>query len=318
MKIPRALICGVSGQDGAYLSKFLLGKGYEVYGTSRDALGSNFQNLKKLGVFDRVTILSMSSEDFRSVFSILNKVVPDEVYFLSGQSSVGLSFELPVETMQSTAFGALTMLEACRIVSFKPRLYFAGSSEIFGDTPDTGANEAMSLKPRSPYAVAKASAYWLVDNYREAYGLFAATGILFNHESNFRPDRFVTQKIIKAVKNIANGSQEKLRLGGLDISRDWGWAPEYVEAMWLMLQQDIAQDFVIATGQKNSIQDFVELAFSYLNLDWREYVISDDEFTRPTDINVSVGNPLKAKNLLGWEAKSKMSDVVKMMLNDRF
>jgi GDPmannose 4,6-dehydratase len=310
-----ALICGVSGQDGAYLAKLLLSKGYEVWGSSRDAQGGSFSNLTVLGIKDKVRYVSMVPEDFRSVLVALRKSCPDEVYYLAGQSSVGLSFEQPAETIQSIAFGILNVLEACRMLDKSPRVYHAGSSECFGDTGGVAAHENTPFHPQSPYAVAKASAFWLVDNYREAYGLFACTGILFNHESLLRPTRFVTQKIISTAKRIYAGSNESLELGRLDISRDWGWAPEYVNAMWLMLQQDKAEDFVIATGQTNTLERFVEVAFSELGLDYKQYIKQNVDFMRPTDLNVSLGDATKAKNLLGWEAKYKMDDVVRIMID---
>jgi GDPmannose 4,6-dehydratase len=310
-----ALICGVSGQDGAYLAKLLLSKGYEVWGSSRDAQGGSFSNLTALGIKDKIRFVSMVPEDFRSVLVALRKSSPDEVYYLAGQSSVGLSFDQPAETIQSIAFGILNVLEACRMLDKQPRVYHAGSSECFGDTGGVAAHENTPFHPQSPYAVAKASAFWLVDNYREAYGLFACTGILFNHESLLRPTRFVTQKIISTAKRIYAGSNESLELGRLDISRDWGWAPEYVNAMWLMLQQDKAEDFVIATGQTNTLEKFVEVAFSELGLDYKQYIKQNVDFMRPTDLNVSLGDATKAKNLLGWEAKYKMDDVVRMMID---
>jgi GDPmannose 4,6-dehydratase len=309
-----ALICGIGGQDGAWLAQLLLTKNYEVWGTSRDAQGGGFANLTRLGVRDKVKLLSMDPEDFRSVFMALKNSKPDEVYFLAGQSSVGLSFEQPAETMQSVALGTLNMLEACRMVEHPIRLYHAGSSECFGDTGGVAANEKTPFHPRSPYAVAKASAFWLVDNYREAYSLFACTGILFNHESPLRPTRFVTQKIILGVKNIAAGSKEKLRLGRMDIARDWGWAPEYVEAMWAMLQQDAPSDYVIATGETHTLQNFVETAFSSVGLDWSKHVEQSKEFMRPTDILISRADPSKAENTLGWKAKLKMPTIIQQMI----
>jgi len=311
----RALICGISGQDGSYLAMLLISKGYQVFGTSRDAQGSTFSNLQKLGIKEKISYFSMIPEDFRSVLVAFRLSQADEIYFLAGQSSVGLSFEQPVETMQSISLGTLNVLEAARMLEKPPRIYFAGSSESFGDTNGKPANEQTSVHPKSPYAVAKASAYWLVDNYREAYAIFACTGILFNHESVLRPERFVTQKIVSAVKRIANGSSEILELGRLDISRDWGWAPEYVEAMWLMLQQEKAEDFVIATGETNSLEKFVEVAFAYFNLNWKDYVKQNKVFMRPTDLLVSIGDANKAKHKLGWQAKFKMVDVVNKMIS---
>lgn len=309
-----ALICGVSGQDGAYLAKFLLDKGYVVWGTSRDAQGSSFSNLKRLGILSGVKLLSMVPEDFRSVFMALKRSEPDEVYFLAGQSSVGLSFEQPAETIQSITLGTLNMLEACRMTDRPIRFYQAGSSECFGDTKGEPASERTVFHPRSPYAVAKSSAFWLVDNYREAYSLFACTGILFNHESELRPSRFVTQKIVTTAKRIAAGSSERLTLGRLDIARDWGAASEYVDAMWRMLQCDEPSDFVIATGQTHTLEAFVAETFTQLGLDWTAYVDQSKDFFRPTDLLVSRADPAKAELVLGWKAQSTMSDVIANML----
>ena len=309
-----ALVCGVSGQDGAYLAKLLLEKGYEVWGSSRDAQGSSFGNLIILGIKSQVNYLSMIPEDFRSVFMAIKKSNADEVYYLAGQSSVGLSFEQPAETIQSISIGTLNILEACRMADREIKLYHAGSSECFGDTNGLAANENTVFHPRSPYAVAKTSAYWLVDNYREAYNLWACTGILFNHESPLRPNRFVTQKIISTAKRIKNGSNERLVLGRLDISRDWGWAPEYVEAMWLMLQQNKPEDYVIASGETNTLEYFVQYTFEKLGLNYKDYVSQDQSFMRPTDLQVGKADPSKAKNLLNWEAKFKMKNVIDFML----
>jgi GDPmannose 4,6-dehydratase len=309
-----AFICGVSGQDGAWLAELLLRKGYQVWGTSRDAQASSFSNLARLGIRDKVTLLSMDPKDFRSVYAGLSAVRPGEVYFLAGQSSVGLSFEQPAETMHSIALGTLNILEACRMMDYPVRLYHAGSSECFGDVGNVAADEATALRPRSPYAVAKASAYWLVNNYREAYSLFACTGILFNHESPLRPERFVTRKIVDAAARIAAGSEEILTLGRLDIARDWGWAPEYVEAMWRMLQHPEPDDFVVATGDTHTLQEFVTHAFEICGLDWRDHVTQSPSLYRPTDIAVSRGNPAKAESLLGWKAQASMKEVVARMV----
>ena len=311
-----ALICGVSGQDGSFLAELLLSKGYAVFGTSRDAQGSSFSNLRKLGIQNQITFLSMVPEDFRSVLVALRKSNPDEIYYLAGQSSVGLSFEQPAETMQSITMGTLNILEGCRMLETENKVikvYHAGSGECFGDTQGKPADESTPFYPMSPYAVAKSSAYWLVNNYRESYGLFACTGILFNHESALRPERFVTQKIVRAVKRIAQGSTEKLKLGRLDIARDWGWAPEYVEAMWLMLQQEKPQDYVIATGVTMSLEDFVRAAFEQAGLNWRGYVEQDPALFRPTDLAVGRADPTKAYRELGWKATTKGVDVVKKM-----
>jgi GDPmannose 4,6-dehydratase len=310
----KALICGISGQDGSYLAHLLLEKGYEVYGTSRDAQISSFRNLQILDILNYVKFESMTLTDFRSVLQVLSKVQPDEVYNLAGQTSVGLSFSQPVETLESIATGTLNLLEVIRFLGRPIKIYNASSSECFGDLGQYAADEVTPFHPRSPYAVAKATAFWQVSNYREAYGLFACSGILFNHESPLRPERFVTQKIVSTVCRISKNRSEKLHLGNLDIKRDWGWAPEYVEAMHLMLQQDQPDDYVIATGESFSLQEFVEQAFNYFNLNWEDHVVSDPSFMRPTDLSVSRGNALKASQRLNWRAKFKMPDVVKMMI----
>ncbi len=310
----KALICGISGQDGAYLAQLLLVQGYTVCGTSRDAQMSSFRNLARLGIREQVKLESMSLTDFRSVLQILTKIEPDEVYNLAGQSSVGLSFEQPVETLESIATGTLNLLEAIRFTGKSIKFYNAGSSECFGDTGDRAADETTPFRPRSPYAVAKATAFWEVANYRDAYGLFACSGILYNHESPLRPERFVTQKIIAAACRIADGSPEKVNLGNISVQRDWGYAPEYVEAMYLMLQQPEPDDYVIATGETHRLEDFVATAFSSVGLDWQEWVNIDTSLYRPTDIAVGRGNPGKAKAKLGWEATSKMPEVVRRMV----
>lgn len=313
----KALICGISGQDGAYLAELLLKAGYTVCGTSRDAQMSSFSNLKRLGIKEQVKLESMALNDFRSVLQVLIKIQPDEIYNLAGQSSVGLSFEQPVETLESIATGTLNLLEAIRFTGAKIKLYNAGSSECFGDIGDRSADENTPFRPRSPYAVAKAAAFWEVANYREAYGIFACSGILFNHESPLRPERFVTQKIIAAVGRIAQGSGETLHLGNIDIQRDWGWAPEYVQAMYLMLQQNEPDDYVIATGESSKLADFVATAFASVGLNWQDHVISDRSLLRPTDLAISRGNPNKAKEKLGWQAQYKMPDIVRMMVASR-
>lgn len=310
----RALICGVSGQDGAYLSQLLLEKGYEVFGTSRDAPASRFQNLRSVGTLERVQVLSMAPNDFRSVHQALCKIQPDEIYNLSGQSSVGLSFEQPLETMESIAVATLNLLEAIKLTNSKAKFYNAGSSESFGESSLTPASESSAFKPRSPYAIAKAAAFWEVANYREAYSLFACSGILFNHESPLRPARFVTRKIIAAACRIACGADERLQLGNLDIVRDWGWAPEYVEAMWMILQQPNPDDFVIATGRSHSLRDFVGHAFACVGLDWTNHVDIDSTLYRPTDLAASHANPDKARRLLGWQARNGLEEIIGKMI----
>lgn len=309
----KALICGVSGQDGAYLAKLLVEKGYHVFGTARDAQMSTFPNLDTVGVKDKVTCVSMTLTDFRSVIQTLVRVQPDEIYNLAGQSSVGLSFDQPVETLESISVGVLNLLEALRFTGIKARLYNAGSSECFGNTGGVPADEETPFRPRSPYAVAKATAFWEVANYREAYNLHACTGILFNHESPLRPERFVTRKIILAAGRIASGSKEKLSLGNISIARDWGWAPEYVEAMWRILQQDDPEDYVVATGETHTLEEFVAEAFSCVGLDWHDHVVTDPTLLRPSEIMVSRANPAKAAGQLDWQARYKMRDVVRKM-----
>ena len=313
----KALICGVSGQDGSYLAKLLLERGYLVCGTSRDAQMSSFQNLVRLGIRDRIKLESMALNDFRSVLQVLKKIEPDEVYNLAGQSSVGLSFEQPVETLESISLGTLNFLEAIRFTGAPIKFYNAGSSECFGDIGDRAADETTPFRPRSPYAVAKAAAFWEVANYREAYGLFACSGILFNHESPLRPQRFVTQKIVAAACRIAQGSPEKLHLGNISIQRDWGWAPEYVEAMYLMLQQEQPDDYVIATGESCTLAEFVARAFECVGLNWQEHVDTDASLLRPTDLAISRGNPAKAKHQLGWQAQYTMQNIVQGMIEAR-
>src|SRR3972149_1933619 len=312
----KALIFGISGQDGTYLAQLLLNKGYEVYGTSRDAQMASFNNLVRLGIRDKVKLESMALTDFRSVLQTIAKVRPDELYNLAGQSSVGLSFQQPVETLESISVGALHLLEAIRIIELPVRFYNACSSECFGDIGGTAADETTPFRPRSPYAVAKAAAFWEVSNYREAYGLFASSGILFNHESPLRPERFVTRKIVSAAARIASGSKEKLCLGNISICRDWGWAPEYVEAMWLMLQQKQPDDFVIATGESHSLGEFAATAFDCVGLNWKDHVVTDLSLMRPPETATGRGNPAKAPRVLHWQAKFRMHDVVKMMMGD--
>lgn len=310
----RALIIGISGQDGAYLSQLLLGKGYEVFGTARDAQTSTFYNLSRLGIRDQVQTESMAPNDFRSVLQALVKVKPDELYNLAGQTSVGLSFQQPVETLESISVASLNLLEVIRFIDLPIRFYNASSSECFGDTGGVAADETTAFRPRSPYAVAKAAAFWEVANYREAYDIFACSGILFNHESPLRPERFVTKKIVAAACRIAAGSREKLLLGNIAIARDWGWAPEYVEAMWRMLQQERPDDYVIATGETHTLEEFIATAFACVGLAWQDHVETDSALYRPTEITVGRGNAAKARQSLAWQARYAMHDVVRMMV----
>lgn len=310
----RALICGVSGQDGAYLSQLLLSEGYSVSGTSRDAQLASFASLERLGIRDRVETLSMTLTDLRSVVEVLQRVQPDEVYNLAGQSSVGLSFEQPVETLESIALGTLNLLEAMRLQRRDIRLYNAGSGDCFGDTGASAADEHTPFRPRSPYAVAKAAAFWSVANHREANGLFACSGVLFNHESPLRPARFVTRKIVRGAVEIAEGRASELVLGDLGVERDWGWAPEYVDAMWRMLQQDEPEDLVIATGRSRTLREFVELAFEAVGLEAEPYLRSDPALFRATDIMCSKADPSRAAERLGWSAAVDLEGLVERMV----
>lgn len=309
----RALITGVSGQDGAYLAKLLLNKGYQVWGTSRDSQSSKFDGLRALGIFDRVKLVSMTPLDFHCVYRVISEIQPHEIYNLAGQTSVGASFEKPIETMESIALGTLNQLEVIRLIDPAIRFYNAGSSECFGDTKGVPADELTPFRPQSPYAVAKAASTWQVAVYRDSYGLFACTGILFNHESPLRPDRFVTRKIVSAASRIAKGSCEKLMLGNIDIRRDWGWAPEYVETMWRMLNYTVPEDFVVATGITQSLQDFIAAVFSDAGLDWREYVVSDPGLLRPTDPLESSANTDKVRKVLQWIPECVGADVARNM-----
>jgi GDPmannose 4,6-dehydratase len=309
-----ALICGIRGQDGSYLAELLLSKGYEVWGTSRDIGSGNFNNLSFLGIQDKVHLISMNTTDFISVFRVINEISPDEIYNLSGQSSVGLSFDQPKETIESIVLGMLNILEVVRENKKIVRIYHAGSSECFGNTKNKPANENTPFEPLSPYAIAKTTASMLVKNYRSAYGMHVSNGILFNHESVLRPERFVTQKILHTAKRIYEGSSEKLSLGRIDIARDWGWAPEYIKAMWIMLQQDKSDDYVIATGVTTTLEDYVSQVFDFYNLDWKDYVSHSKALVRPLDIQNSHADPSKAEKILGWSASVKMPNLIEKLI----
>lgn len=310
----RALICGISGQDGSYLARLLLEQGYEVWGSSRDAEQTLFTNAHSLGIFDSLHLVSLNLRDVGNAIGILKRIRPQKVFSLAGQSSVGLSFEQPVETIESIALGALTLLEAIRLTDPEIRLYNAGSTECFGDTGNQVATESTRFNPRSPYAVAKASACWTVANYRDAYGMYACSGILSNHDSPLRPLRFVTRKIIHAVALLAMGKEIGLSLGNLEIERDWGWAPEYIEAIALMLEQPAPEDCIIATGRSQTLTEFVVTAYDLIGKDWRAYVTQDQHLIRPADILKNKVDPSKAAAHLGWKAKNGMKDVISKML----
>ena len=313
MGMKRALIFGITGQDGSYLAKYLLEKGYLVYGGTRDLESSACLNHLKLGIQNQISYVSVSLNDYRSVLQTIVRLEPEEIYNLAGQTSVALSFVHPVETLESIGMGTLNILEAIRFSDLPIRFYNAGSSECFGNV-SYRVDEGTPFRPRSPYGVAKVTAFWEVASYRESYNLFASTGILFSHESPLRKDRFVIKKIISTACRIYNGSNEKLVLGNINIHRDWGWAPDYVEAMWLMLQHEKAEDFIVATGETISLKQFVIFVFEYLNLDWLNHVIFDDNLLRPTDIEMGLANPSKARNILSWEAKIKGQELAIRML----
>lgn len=310
-----ALICGITGQDGSYLANYLIKKGYKIFGTTRDASICDNSRLENLGIVNEIELISLAPNDFRSVLKVIEFSNPHEIYYLAGLTSVGLSFEQPVEAMDSIACGTLNFLEAIKLVNKRIKFFNAGSSECFGNTNNAAATENTVFSPMSPYAIAKATAFWQVSLYRKSYDLFCCTGILGNHESPLRQKRFVTQKIISQIKEIKDSKITELKLGNLNTSRDWGWAPEYVEAMWRILQHSEPSDFIIATGKSNPLSQFISSAFSLLNLDWKEHTIIKSEFLRPSDLSCSKADPSKAKKELSWEAKYKMEDVVQKMLD---
>ena len=309
-----ALIIGVTGQDGAYLARLLLSEGYDVHGTSRDADMARLEGLRALGIAEKVRLHSLSPVDFRSISKVIERVNPSEIYNLSGQSSVGLSFEQPAETIESIVFGTLNVLEALRQLRGASRYYNAGSSEIFGNTGEEAADESTAFRPKSPYGVAKAAAVSLVTNYRKSSGLFACSGLLFNHESPLRPERFVTRKITAAAVRIANGSKERLRLGNLTLQRDFGWAPDYIVAMRAMLKQTQPDDFIIASGEAHSLEAFAKLAFAELGLDYQAHIDFDPAAIRPSDIARSLGDARKAERLLEWKPKVRFPEIVARMV----
>ncbi len=309
-----ALIFGITGQDGTYLARLLLAKGYRVVGASRDAQMASLENLRALHLLDQVTVQSVSLTDFRSVLQCISTLRPDEIYNLAGQTSVGLSFDQPVETFESITIATSNLLEAIRFIGAPIRLYNSCSGECFGETASP-SREDSAFRPRSPYAVAKAAAFWQVANYREAYGIYAASGILFNHESPLRPERFVTQKIVRAACRIAAGSKEKLELGNLSIRRDWGWAPDFVEGMYRMLQTERPMDFILATGTSHSLEEFLNLTFQKVGLHWRDHVQSRKDLLRPLDLKESIGNPARAAEVLDWRPSVDFSGIVERMVS---
>ncbi|MHC4738214.1 MAG: GDP-mannose 4,6-dehydratase [Planctomycetota bacterium] len=316
----RALITGITGQDGSYLTELLLDKGYEVHGIIRRSSSFNTQRIDHLYTDPhqpgtRLFLHYGDLIDGTGLREILTRVQPDEVYNLGAQSHVKVSFDQPVYTVQTDAVGTIRLLEAIRDTGLDTKFYQASSSEMYGKVTEVPQTETTPFYPRSPYGCAKAFSFWQTVNYREAYGLFAANGILFNHESPRRGQTFVTRKITRAATRIKEGLQEKLYLGNLDAKRDWGFAGDYVEAMWLMLQQEKSDDYVIATGQTHSIREFLDLAFERVGLDWNKYVEIDKRYLRPTEVDLLRGDPSKAKKVLGWEPKVGFEQLAAMMID---
>ena len=309
---PKALITGVTGQDGYYLAEFLHEKGYEVYGMLRRSSQNADQRLGKLANYVHCEHADLT--DSLSLREVLSRVQPDEIYNLAAQSHVGWSFKTPESTFDITGSGCLRLLEAMRQTSPHSKFYQASSSEMFGQVVETPQTELTPFHPRSPYGVAKVAAYWATVNYREGYDLFTCNGILFNHESERRGEEFVTRKITQGVARVKLGLQPKLMLGNLEAKRDWGYAPEYVEAMWLMLQQKTPTDYVIATGETHSVREFLEIAFEHVGLNWQDYVEIDPQFFRPAEVNLLIGDARKAKRDLGWEPKVSFRELVSRMV----
>ncbi len=309
----RALITGITGQDGSYLAEFLLEQGYEVIGMVRRSSTVTFSRIHHIQ--DKITIVSGDLLDQGSLIGLLNEYQPQEVYNLAAQSFVPTSWQQPVFTGEVTALGVTRMLEAIRTVDSSIRFYQASSSEMFGKVREVPQTETTPFYPRSPYGVAKVYGHWITVNYRESFGLYAASGMLFNHESPRRGLEFVTRKISYHVAKIKLGLAHELRLGNLDSKRDWGFAGDYVRAMWLMLQQSHPEDFVIGTGETHSVQEFCEIAFAHVGLDWQQYVVQDQRFMRPAEVDLLVSDPSKAKRVLGWEPRVKFPELVKMMVD---
>jgi GDPmannose 4,6-dehydratase len=312
----KALITGITGQDGSYLAEFLLAKGYEVHGIVRRASTMNRERIDHLHHnADRLQLHYGDLGDSANLARLLHDLRPDEIYNLGAQSHVRVSFDIPEYTSDITGLGTVRILEAIREAGVRPRFYQASSSEMFGRVAEIPQRETTPFHPRSPYGVAKVFAYWATVNYRESYGLFACNGILFNHESPRRGENFVTRKITKAVAYIKAGLQKKLALGNLDAKRDWGYAKEYVEPMWQMLQQEQPDDFVIAAGETHTVREFCEEAFSHVGLDWQKHVEIDERFFRPAEVDILIGDSSKAKKVLGWSPKTRFKDLVKLMVD---
>lgn len=311
----RALVTGCTGQDGSYLAELLLSKGYEVWGTLRRS--STFNTSRIDHIFEKLNLVYADMTDAYSLTHAVEAAMPDEVYNLAAQSHVKVSFEMPEYTANSDAVGTLRLLQSVLDVNPNARFYQASTSEMFGSSP-APQNEQTPFHPRSPYGASKLAAHWFTVNYREAYNLHASCGILFNHESPRRGGTFVTKKITQAVARIANGSKEKLVLGNLEAKRDWGYAPEYVEGMWRMLQQDVPGDYVFATGESHTVKEFVKQAFAFVSLDWYDYVEVNEKFYRPTEVDELRGDASKAQRDLGWKPKTKFDSLVKIMMEAEF
>ena len=314
--MPRALITGVTGQDGAYLSQLLLQKGYEVFGMARRTSTGGFQDgrLRWLGIVDRVRIVDGDLTDLSSMVRLVQEFQPDEVYNLGAQSFVGTSWHQPLLTAQVTALGAVNVLEAVRIARPQARFYQASSSEMYGLVQESHQSEKTSFYPRSPYAVAKLYGHWITVNYRESYGMHASSGILFNHESPLRGIEFVTRKVTDGVARIKLGLQEQLRLGNIEAKRDWGHARDYVQAMWLMLQQEQGDDYVVATGRTTTVRDMCRIAFQHVGLDMEQHLFIDPALFRPAEVDLLLGDPGKARSVLGWEAETSLEDMITEMV----
>lgn len=315
----KALITGITGQDGSYLTELLLSKGYEVHGIKRRSSSFNTERIDSIfpDLHERSARLFLHFGDLNdssNLIRLLLTINPDEIYHLGAQSHVRVSFDIPEYTGDVTGVGTTRLLEAIRQSGIRTKFYNAASSEMFGNTPEVPQRETTPFRPRSPYACAKVYSYWATVNYREAFGLFASNGILFNHESPRRGETFVTRKITRGVARIRAGIQDRLYLGNLDAKRDWGFAPDYVEAMWMMLQQAEADDYVIATGETHSVKEFAELAFAHVGMDWTKYVDVDARYFRPTEVDILLGDASKARRKLGWWQKTGFADLVKLMV----
>lgn len=315
-----ALITGITGQDGTYLSKFLLSKNYRVIGITRSISSSNLKGLQFLGINNDIEIIEANVFDLSNIIRIIEKYNPDEFYNLAAQSSVGLSFEQPIGTLEYNIISVANILEAIRIIGKNIKFYQSSSSEMFGNVPKyiLPIEENFIIKPASPYAISKAAAHWIAINYREAYNLFISCGILFNHESVLRRPNFVTKKIISSAIKIKEGKLDKLKLGNINIKRDWGYAPYYVEAMWKMLNVDIPNDYIISSGEAHSLEEFIDLVFKNLNLNYKDYLVTSSEYLRPVDLEIIYGNPTRAKSYLKWNYNLQFEELIKKLLEDEY